>query len=109
MYTGAMGEEDFQSASLETKIADIEHTFELTKGLNLGSIINHSWDLLSWSEASAEADRADISIHPDTHSFSNFDFDDFNVLVDIGYQATLKKLPAIKVAVAKILEPNAYV
>ncbi len=109
LYTGSMNEEDFMSDSLEAKISDIEHSFELNRGLNLGSIINHSWDLLSWSEASEEADRADISIHPDTRAFSNFDFDDFDVLVDIGYQATLKKLPAIKVAVAKILEPNVYV
>lgn len=109
LYTGSMVEEDFLSESLEAKIADIEHTFQLSRGLNLGSIINYSWDLLSGSEAGAEADHADIALHPDTRAFSNFDFNDFDVLVDIGYQTTLKKLPAIKMAVEKILEPNVYV
>ncbi len=109
LYTGSMAEEDFLSDSLEAKIADIEHTFQLNRGLNLGSIINYSWDLLSGSEARTEADHADISLHPDTRAFSNFDFNDFDLLVDIGYQAALKKMPAIKVAVAKILEPNVYI
>jgi predicted acylesterase/phospholipase RssA len=89
-------------------IYDLQNTFELNKGINLGSIINHSWDLLSWSEASLEAARADISINPNTSNYSNFAFDNFDQLLEIGRSAARDKLNTIRAASRKVLEVDSY-
>lgn len=93
---------------IDSALYDLQNIFELTKGINLGSIINYSWDLLAWSESSMEAAKADIAINPNTSAYSSFAFDDFDSLVELGKVAARDKIKAIKVATRKILEPDSY-
>ena len=41
-------------------------------------------------------ERADVLIHPHMDTFSSFDFDNSEELIDVGYQTTQSLIPEIK-------------
>lgn len=109
LFSNDVESEKCTECTMEGTLYNIKNTFELTKGINLGSIINHSWDLLAWSDSNADFGKADISLHPGTSVFSNFAFDDFDKLVDIGREAAEAKIETIKAAYNRVIEKDTYI